>query len=108
LRLLPDDLSISTRRYLRHVYAVKKRLLQQPAAAGSIFSARPEETYGVIIKSGFNIPPYPAGVASLLQDLEKQNPKAKGARARAEDFAGSRLVRELDQSGSIKSLLAAP
>ena len=79
--------------------------MQQPAAAGSIFSARPEETYGVIIKSGFNIPPYPAGVASLLQDLEKQNPKAKGAKP--EDFADSRLVRELDQSGFIKSLLAA-
>jgi NitT/TauT family transport system substrate-binding protein len=64
-----------------------------------------EETYDMIIKGGFNIPPYPAGVASLLQDLEKQNPKAKGAKP--EDFVDSRLVRELDQSGFIKSLLAA-
>jgi hypothetical protein len=37
------------------------------------------------------------------QDLEKQFPKAKGAKP--EDFADSRLVRELDQSGFIKSLL---
>lgn len=62
-----------------------------------------EETYELIIR-GFNIPPYPAGIASLLQDLEKQNPKAKGAKP--EDFADSRLVRELDQSGFIKSLVA--
>jgi NitT/TauT family transport system substrate-binding protein len=62
-----------------------------------------EETYELIIKS-FNIPPYPAGIASLLQDLEKQNPKAKGANP--EDFTDNRLVRELDQSGFIKSLVA--
>jgi ABC-type nitrate/sulfonate/bicarbonate transport system substrate-binding protein len=62
-----------------------------------------EETYELIIKS-FNIPPYPAGIASLLQDLEKQNPKAKGAKP--EDFTDNRLVRELDQSGFIKSLVA--
>jgi hypothetical protein len=64
-----------------------------------------EETYDLIINSGFNIPPYPAGVASLLQDLEKQNPRAKGAKP--EDFVDSRLVRELDQTGFIKSLLTA-
>lgn len=63
-----------------------------------------EETYELIIKSGFTIPPYPAGIASLLQDLEKQNPKAKGAKP--EDFADSRLIRELDQSGFIKAVLA--
>src|SRR3989338_6574358 len=62
-----------------------------------------EETYELVIK-GFNVPPYPAGVASLIQELEKQFPKARGAKP--EDFTDSRLVRELDQSGFIKSLLA--
>ncbi|HEX9662814.1 MAG TPA: ABC transporter substrate-binding protein [Candidatus Binatia bacterium] len=62
------------------------------------------ETYELIIKIGFNFPPYPAGIAGLLQELEKQSPKAKGARP--EDFADSRFVRELDQSGFIKSVLA--
>jgi NitT/TauT family transport system substrate-binding protein len=63
-----------------------------------------EETYESVIKS-FSIPPYPSlqGIASLLQGLEKQNPKAKGAKP--EEFSDSRLVRELDQSGFIKSLL---
>jgi len=64
-----------------------------------------EETYEMVIKNGFNIPPYPAGITSLLQSLENQNPKAKGANP--EDFIDSRLVRQLDQSGFIKSLLAA-
>ena len=44
-------------------------------------------------------------VDSLLQDLEKTIAKAKGARA--EDFADARLVRELDHSGFIQSVLAA-
>ena len=57
------------------------------------------------IKNGFSVPPYPAGNASLLQELEKQFPKARGAKS--EDFADSRLVRELDQSGFIKSVLAS-
>jgi len=63
-----------------------------------------EESYDTVIKS-FSIPPYPSirGIASLLQGLEKQNPKAKGANP--EDFADGRLVRELDQSGFVKSLL---
>jgi NitT/TauT family transport system substrate-binding protein len=63
-----------------------------------------EESYDTVIKS-FSIPPYPSvrGIASLLQGLEKQNPKAKGANP--DDFADSRLVRELDQSGFVKSLL---
>ena len=64
-----------------------------------------EETYDLIIQSGFNFPPYPSGIAGLLQSLESQSPKAKIARP--EDFADSRFVRELDQSGFIKSLLAA-
>lgn len=62
-----------------------------------------EETYELVIRS-FNIPPYPAGIASLLQQLENQFPKAKGARP--DDFADSRLVTELDRSGFIKSLVA--
>jgi len=63
-----------------------------------------EETYEMSIKTGFSVPPYPAGIASLLQDLEKTSPKAKGAKP--DDFTDSRLVRELDQSGFIKSVLA--
>ncbi|MGE5306996.1 MAG: ABC transporter substrate-binding protein [Alphaproteobacteria bacterium] len=62
-----------------------------------------EETYELVIKN-FNIPPYPAGIAPLIQGLENQFPKAKGAKP--EEFADSHLVRELDQSGFIKSLLA--
>jgi NitT/TauT family transport system substrate-binding protein len=63
-----------------------------------------EETYEMSIKTGFSVPPYPAGIASLLQDIEKTMPKAKGAKP--EDFIDNRLVRELDQSGFIKSVLA--
>jgi hypothetical protein len=63
-----------------------------------------EETYEMSIKTGFSVPPYPAGIASLLQELEKTSPKAKSAKP--EDFTDSRLVRELDQSGFIKSVLA--
>lgn len=63
-----------------------------------------EETYELVIKN-FNVPPYPAGIASLLQSLESQSPKAKSAKP--EDFTDSRLVRELDQKGFIKSLLTA-
>jgi NitT/TauT family transport system substrate-binding protein len=63
-----------------------------------------EETYEAVIKSVFNFPPYPAGVPALLQEVEKQNPKAKNAKP--EDFVDARFVRELDQSGFIKALLA--
>ncbi|HEY7715825.1 MAG TPA: ABC transporter substrate-binding protein [Candidatus Binatia bacterium] len=63
-----------------------------------------EETYDLIIKSGFTVPPYPAGIPGLLQDLERTVPKAKGAKP--EEFIDSRLVRELDQSGFVKSVLA--
>jgi NitT/TauT family transport system substrate-binding protein len=64
-----------------------------------------EESYETTIKSNFAIPPYPSipGIASLIQGLEKQNPKAKGAKP--EEFADDRLVRELDQSGFVKSVL---
>lgn len=63
-----------------------------------------EETYDLIIKSGFTVPPYPSGVAGLLQELERTTPKAKTAKP--EEFFDSHLVRELDQSGFVKSLLA--
>jgi len=64
-----------------------------------------EESYETTIKSNFAIPPYPsiAGVATLIQELEKQNPKAKGAKP--EEFADGRLMRELEQSGFIKAVL---
>jgi ABC-type nitrate/sulfonate/bicarbonate transport system substrate-binding protein len=63
-----------------------------------------DETYELSIKTGFTVPPYPAGITGLLQELEKSFAKAKGAKP--EDFADSRLVRELDQSGFVKALLA--
>jgi NitT/TauT family transport system substrate-binding protein len=65
-----------------------------------------EESYDTVIKSNFAIPPYPSisGIASLLQGLEKQHPKAKGAKP--EDFSDSRLVRELDKGGFVKSVLS--
>ncbi|MBI2535288.1 MAG: ABC transporter substrate-binding protein [Deltaproteobacteria bacterium] len=64
-----------------------------------------EESYETTIRSNFAIPPYPsiAGVATLIQELEKQNPKAKGAKP--EEFADGRLIRELEQSGFIKAVL---
>jgi ABC-type nitrate/sulfonate/bicarbonate transport system substrate-binding protein len=62
-----------------------------------------DETYELVIRD-FNMPPYPAGIAALIQGLENQFPKAKGAKP--EEFTDSHLVRELDQSGFIKSLLA--
>ena len=63
-----------------------------------------DETYELSIKSGFTVPPYPAGIPALLQDLERTMPKAKGAKP--EDFIDNRLVRELDQSGFVKAVLA--
>ncbi len=60
-----------------------------------------EESYELVIKR-FNTPPYPAGITSLLQQLETRFPKAKGAKP--DDFADSRLITELDRSGFIKSL----
>jgi NitT/TauT family transport system substrate-binding protein len=63
-----------------------------------------EESYDMIIKSNFVIPPYPSvpGIACLLKGLEQTNPKAKTAKP--EDFADSRIVRELDQSGFVKGV----
>jgi NitT/TauT family transport system substrate-binding protein len=65
-----------------------------------------EESYETTIKSNFSMPPYPSipGIASLIQGLEKTNSKAKGAKP--EDFADSRLMKELEQSGFIKSVLS--
>ena len=40
-----------------------------------------EETYELSIETGFTVPPYPAGIPALLQDLERTMPKAK-ARSR--------------------------
>jgi ABC-type nitrate/sulfonate/bicarbonate transport system substrate-binding protein len=63
-----------------------------------------DESYDLIIKSNFVVPPYPSvpGIASLLKGLDQSNPKARSAKA--EDFADSRIVRELDQSGFVKSV----
>jgi NitT/TauT family transport system substrate-binding protein len=63
-----------------------------------------DETYDMIIKTNFAIPPYPsiAGITSLIQGLDKTNPKAKTAKP--EDHADGRIVRELEQSGFIKTL----
>jgi NitT/TauT family transport system substrate-binding protein len=65
-----------------------------------------EESYDLIIKSNFVIPPHPSvpGIANLLRGLEQTQPKAKGAKP--EEFADSRIVRELEQSGFVKSVLA--
>jgi hypothetical protein len=40
-----------------------------------------DETYELSIKTGFTVPPYPAGIPGLLQDLERTTPKAKNRRA---------------------------
>jgi NitT/TauT family transport system substrate-binding protein len=64
-----------------------------------------DETYELSIKNGFAVPPYPSGIAALLQDLERTTPKAKTAKP--EEFFDNRLVRELDQSGFVKALLTA-
>jgi NitT/TauT family transport system substrate-binding protein len=63
-----------------------------------------DESYDLIIKSNFVVPPHPSvpGVASLLKGLEPSNPKAKGSRP--EDHADGRMVREIEQSGFIKTL----
>jgi hypothetical protein len=63
-----------------------------------------EETHEAVIKSGLNFPPSPDGVPALIQEVEKQNPKAKNAQQ--EDSVDAHFVRELDQSGFINTLLA--
>lgn len=114
---------VTTRRYLKTNEDTARRFLRAyiegavrgmkdksfaMAAMGKYFRTEDrdllEETYEMSIKTGFSVPPYPAGIASLLQDLAKTTPKAKGAKA--EDFTDPRLVRELDQSGFIKAALA--
>jgi NitT/TauT family transport system substrate-binding protein len=64
-----------------------------------------EESYDSVLKSNLSIPPYPSvqGIGTILQSIEKQNPKAKGAKP--EEFYDSRLVKELEQTGFIKSVL---
>lgn len=64
-----------------------------------------EESYNAVVKTNLAIPPYPSaqGIATMLQSLEKENPKARGAKP--EEFYDGRLVTELDQSGFIKSVL---
>lgn len=64
-----------------------------------------EDAYERVV-SHLELPPYPAveGVSVLLDSLVKANPKAKAFKA--EDFIDSRLVRELDDSGFIKSVMA--
>jgi NitT/TauT family transport system substrate-binding protein len=115
---------VTTRRYLKSHEDTVRRFLKayiEGAARGmkdKVFAMKTmgkyfrtddrellEETYEMTIKTGFHVPPYPAGIASLLQDLEKTNPKAKGAKP--DDFSDPRLVRELDQSGFIRSVLTA-
>lgn len=64
-----------------------------------------DESYDLILKNGLDFPPYPAGISNVLMGIEDQTPKAKGANP--EDFVDNRLVRELDQSGFIKAVLAA-
>src|SRR5262249_25650250 len=51
-----------------------------------------EESYDMIIKSNFVIPPYPSvpGIANLLKGLKQINPKAKTPQP--EDFAHNRLA----------------
>ena len=65
-----------------------------------------DESYDLIIKSNFVVPPYPSvpGIASLMKGLEQSNPKVKASKP--DDHADSRVVRELDQSGFIKAVLA--
>jgi NitT/TauT family transport system substrate-binding protein len=63
-----------------------------------------DESYELIIKNNFVVPPYPSvpGIASLLKGLEQSNPKAKASKP--EEHADSRIVREIEQSGFIKTL----
>jgi ABC-type nitrate/sulfonate/bicarbonate transport system substrate-binding protein len=98
------------RAYIEGAARAKKDKAWALKAMGKIFRTDDrevlEESYDMIVKTNFAIPPYPSlpGIANLIQGLEKSNPKIKGAKP--EDFADSRIVRELDQSGFIKSVLA--
>jgi len=102
----------TVRRFLRAYIEGAARAQKDKAfgvkAMGKIFRTNDrellDETYEMIIKTNFAIPPYPSipGIASLIQGLEKTNPKARGAKP--EDHADGRLVREIEQSGFIKGL----
>jgi NitT/TauT family transport system substrate-binding protein len=117
---------VTTRRYLKTNEDIVKRFLRAYVegaargqrdknfalkAMGKTFRTDDrellEESYDLIIKPNFVIPPYPSlpGIAGLLSGLEQTQPKAKSAKP--EDFADSRIVRELDQSGFIKGVIAA-
>ncbi|HEX6173819.1 MAG TPA: ABC transporter substrate-binding protein [Candidatus Binatia bacterium] len=63
-----------------------------------------DDAYERVVRH-LELPPYPAveGVAVLLRSLEKAQPKARTAKP--EDFIDDRLVRELDESGFIKSVM---
>ncbi len=96
------------RAYIEGAVRAKKDKAWALKAMGKIFRTDDrevlEESYDMIVKTNFAVPPYPsvAGIASLIQGLEKSNPKAKGAKA--EEFADDRIVREIEQSGFIKTL----
>jgi NitT/TauT family transport system substrate-binding protein len=62
-----------------------------------------EDSYDRVI-THLALPPYPAveGIAVLLRSLERTNPKARTAKP--EEFVDSRLVKELDESGFVKSV----
>lgn len=115
---------VTTRRYIKSNEDIVRRFLRAyiegaargqrdktfaTKAMGKYFRSEDrellDETYELIVKNGFTFPPYPAGIPGLMQDLEKQFPKVKAAKP--EDFIDARLVRELDQSGFVKSVLAA-
>jgi NitT/TauT family transport system substrate-binding protein len=102
----------TVRRYMRAYVEGAARAQRDKAfaikAMGKIFRTDDrevlDETYEMIIRSNFALPPHPslAGIASLIQGLEKSNPKAKGSKP--EDHADGRIVRELEQSGFMKTL----
>lgn len=115
---------VTTRRYLKTHEDVVRRFLKAYIEAGALakkdkpFAIKVmakyfrsddrqmlEESYQETVKESLSLPPYPAmkGISTILRYIERTNPKAK--LAKPEDFADSRLVKELDQSGFIKSLL---
>jgi hypothetical protein len=60
--------------------------------------------YESLVKKVFRPAPYatPGGAQNILDQLALANPKAK--QARAADFLDDRFVKELEESGYIKSL----
>jgi ABC-type nitrate/sulfonate/bicarbonate transport system substrate-binding protein len=64
-----------------------------------------EDTYNQF-REYLEYPPYVSrkGMEAVLSDIATTDPAARGAKP--EDFMDARLVRELDQSGFIKSVLA--